>query len=106
MAAMRRTLLAGAALAAGCAVAPPDSGSMEPATSLAAAETAFAAHSVRENAREAFLAHFAPDGVLVVPSGWTAARPALEAQPVAPSVLEWRPVHVEAARAGDLGLST
>src|SRR5258708_12610247 len=39
--------------------------SMDAAKSLAAAETAFAAHSVREDMRAAFLAAFADDGVFV-----------------------------------------
>lgn len=104
MAAMKRTLLAGAVIAAGCATGGARD-ALEPATSLAAAETAFAAHSVRENSRAAFLANFADDGIFVR-DGWSVARPALEAQAVPPIVLEWRPAYVEAARAGDLGLST
>ena len=104
MAAMKSSLLVGALIAAGCA-ATGARDPLEPATSLAAAESAFAAQSVRENARAAFLANFADDGVLVR-NGWAPARPTLEAQPPAPTTLEWRPVHVEAARAGDLGIST
>jgi len=104
MAAMKRTLVAVAMIAAGCA-APGGRDPFEPATSLAAAETAFAAHSVREDSRAAFLAHFAGDAVFVR-DGWVLAHPALEAQPAPPIVLDWRPVYVEAARAGDLGIST
>jgi ketosteroid isomerase-like protein len=85
-----------------CAHSPPPRDS---ADSLAAAEAAFAAHSVREDMRAAFLAHFADDG-LFVRDGWTAARPWLEARPAPAIVLEWRPVYVEVAASGDLGLST
>jgi len=104
MAAMKRSFALAALVAAGCASSGgPDA--LEPATSLAAAEAAFAAHSVREDSRAAFLASFADDGVLVR-DGWALARSALEAQPAPQLVLEWRPVYVEAARSGELGVST
>jgi len=76
------------------------------ARSLAAAETAFAAHSVREDMRAAFLANFAGDGVFVRQGGWILAHPALQARPAPPIVLDWRPVHTEVAASGELGLST
>jgi ketosteroid isomerase-like protein len=79
--------------------------SRDAAESLAAAETAFAAHSVRENMRAAFLAHFADDG-LFVRDGWTAARAWLMPRAAPPIVLDWRPVYVEVAASGELGLST
>ena len=86
-----------------CAAAPkPD---MSPAQSLAAAESAFAAQSVREGMRAAFMAHFADDGVFVR-DGWRAARAWLAPRPDPQILLDWRPVHVEVARSGDLGLST
>jgi len=78
---------------------------MDDARSLAAAETAFAAHSVREDMRAAFLAHFAPDGVMVR-GGWVNAREWLTPRAAPPIVLDWRPVHTEVAASGDLGLST
>jgi len=102
---MKMVLIALAALAAACGTNPPHDDPSAAARSLAQAERAFAARSVRENARAAFLAHFASDGMLVR-NGWTAAMPALEAQGMAPLVLDWHPVYVEAARSGDLGLST
>ena len=98
-----KILLCSAVLAiGGCAVRPmtPDA----PA-SLAAAETAFAAHSVREDMRAAFMAAFAADGVFVR-DGWTVSTDFLRTQKAPPIVLDWRPVHVEVAAAGDLGLST
>jgi ketosteroid isomerase-like protein len=90
--------------ATGCADSLPGA-SDEPARSLAAAESAFAAHSVREDMRAAFLANFAPDAVYVR-RGWVEAVPNLQSHPAPPIVLDWRPVHVEAAASGDFGLST
>jgi ketosteroid isomerase-like protein len=78
---------------------------MDDARSLAAAESAFAAQSVREDMRAAFLAHFAPDGVFVR-GGWVNARAWLAPRAAPPIVLDWRPVHTEAAASGELGLST
>jgi hypothetical protein len=94
---------AAALLAAACAANAP---SMDdaPAT-LAAAETAFAAHSVREDMKAAFLAAFAPDGVFVR-GGWVVAAQSLPQRPAPPIVLEWRPQYVEVAASGELGLST
>ena len=94
--------LAALALAA-CASGPAP---MEAPTSLAAAETAFAAHSVRENMRPAFLAAFADDGVTVRQGGWVASNAFLATRPNPPIVLDWKPVYVEVARSGELGLST
>ena len=102
---MKTALLAGAVLASACATRAARDDGADAALSLANAERAFAAQSVRENPRAAFLAHFASDGVLVR-DGWVAARPALEAQPVGAWVLDWHPAYVEVARSGDLGLST
>jgi ketosteroid isomerase-like protein len=79
--------------------------SNEAAVSLAQAETQFAAHSVREDMRAAFLAHFAPDGV-TVRDGWIVSNEFMRERPAPPIVLDWRPAFTEAAAAGDLGLST
>jgi len=87
---------------AACAAAPPP---MKAPESLAAAETAFAAHSVRENMRPAFLANFADDGVFVR-GGWINSNAYLATRENPPIVLDWRPVYVESAASGDLGLST
>ena len=106
---MRQTALAAAlALAlAGCAGIPSQTASMQSAdaASLAAAETAFAAHSVREDMRAAFLAHFAEDGVFVR-NGWTNANAYLAGRPAPPIVLDWRPAYTEVAASGEMGLST
>ena len=99
---MRIAATAAAALLAACAHHAP---TMDAPVSLAAAETAFAAHSVREDMRAAFLAAFADDGVLVR-GGWTVSNAYLAKQPAPPIVLDWRPQYVEVASSGELGLST
>jgi ketosteroid isomerase-like protein len=78
---------------------------MTPAQSLAAAETGFAAQSLREGMRAAFMSHFAEDGV-TVRDGWIVSNTYLAGRPNPPIVLDWRPVHVEVAASGDFGLST
>jgi ketosteroid isomerase-like protein len=78
---------------------------MEP-DSLAAAETAFAAHSVREDMRAAFLAAFADDGVFVRDGAWIVSNDFLRTRPAPAIVLDWRPQYVEVAGSGELGLST
>jgi hypothetical protein len=101
---MRTTAAVALALAA-CATAPAPSPSMDAARSLADAESAFAAHSLREDMRAAFIAHFAADGVM--PRGaWVNAREFLTPRPAPPIVLDWRPVFTEVAASGDMGLST
>jgi ketosteroid isomerase-like protein len=91
----------GLALAA-CAHQPH---AVDHSSSLAAAETAFAAHSVREDMRVAFLAAFDHDGVFVR-EGWRVSNDFLRDRPAPAIVLDWRPQYVEAASSGDLGLST
>ena len=101
-----RSLVIAAALAAACTQMSERPAGNADAVSLAAAETAFAAHSVRTDMREAFLAYFADDGAWV-DGGWKPARPALAAWSAAPPiVLDWRPVHTEVAASAELGLST
>lgn len=98
--------LAPAALAAalaGCAAGPPapDNGPAE----LAAAESAFAAQSVREGMKAAFLAWFAPGSVLLR-GGPVDARDLVGRNPDPPIVLDWRPAFVALSASGDLGFST
>lgn len=96
--------LAALLAAAGCAAPGPHA---DAPRSLAAAETAFAAHSVREDMRAAFLANFADDGLFVRPGhGWTVSNTYLAGRPPPPIVLDWRPQYVEVAASGELGLST
>ncbi|HEY2628997.1 MAG TPA: nuclear transport factor 2 family protein [Usitatibacter sp.] len=94
-----------AMLAAGCATQSPTPVTTDDAASLAAAETAFAAQSVREDMRVAFLAHFQSDGVYVR-KGWVGANADLSPRAAPPIVLDWRPVHTEVAASGEMGLST
>jgi len=77
----------------------------EAPASLAAAETEFGRHSVREDMRAAFLANFAEDGVFVR-NGWMVSNDWLRPRPAPPIVLDWHPQYVEAAASGDMGLST
>jgi hypothetical protein len=79
--------------------------SMDAAQSIAAAETAFAAHSVRQDMRVAFIAAFADDGVFVR-KGWVVAKEHFANTPAPAIVLDWRPQYVEAAASGEMGLST
>jgi ketosteroid isomerase-like protein len=87
---------------AGCAHQPA---AVDHSSSLAAAETAFAAHSVREDMRVAFLAAFDHDGVFVR-EGWRVSNDFLRDRPAPAIVLDWRPQYVETSASGDLGLST
>ena len=100
-----RIALAIAALAAACVQQPARAPAPDDAMTLAAAESAFAAHSVREDMRAAFLANFADDGVFVR-DGWANGNAYLAARAAPPIVLDWRPVHTEVAASGELGLST
>jgi ketosteroid isomerase-like protein len=101
---MRLAALPIAFALAGCGATLPMT-SEDPPVSLAAAETAFAAHSVREDMRVAFMAAFDEGGVFVR-NGWVVANDFLRGQPEPPIVLDWRPVYTEVARSGELGLST
>jgi ketosteroid isomerase-like protein len=99
----RHACLAGVAFAlSACAHAPAAD---EAAVALAAAESAFAAQSVREDMRVAFLANFADDGVFVR-NGWIPSNAFLRTRPAPPIVLDWRPAFTEVAASGELGLST
>jgi hypothetical protein len=100
---MRFGPLLSALALAGCAF--PPTAPMDAAGALAAAESAFASQSVREDMRAAFLAHFADDGVLAE-GGWVNAKAHLAGQPAPPMVLDWHPAFTEVAQSGDLGLST
>ena len=102
----RRAVLAGVALLLGACASLSQQDARE---SLANAERAFARDGIALGVRDAFIAHFAPDGLVFEPAPvrvretWP-TRPA----PADPRALrlEWHPELVEVARAGDLGLST
>lgn len=99
---MRRSIALLALAATACAHIPD----VNAPASLAAAETAFAAHSVRQDMRAAFMAAFADDGVFIRDIGWAVSNNWLRDRPAPPIVLDWRPRYVEVATSGDLGLST
>ncbi len=98
-------ILLAVAVLAGCAQAPAPVATVEAAPSIAAAESEFAAHSVREGMRAAFLAHFTDDGALVR-EGWTNAIAFLGPRPDPAILLDWRAQYTETAASGELGLST
>lgn len=102
---MKRLLAAFAATLAGCATLPEPFPASDAPGTLAAAESAFAAQSVREGMRAAFLAWLAPDATLFR-DGPVNGPATIAAKPDPPIVLDWRPVFVETAASGDLGLST
>ncbi|MBL0142817.1 MAG: nuclear transport factor 2 family protein [Betaproteobacteria bacterium] len=102
---MKRLFAAAATALAGCACLPDPAPPAQAPTSLAAAESAFAAQSVREGMRAAFLAWFAPDAILFR-DGPVNGPAAIAARPDPPIVLDWRPVFVEVAASGEIGLST
>lgn len=85
--------------------ASPVSAGAGDAASLAQAERNFAALSMRTDMKNAFVATFAEDGVLVG-DGWETARAAFADKPAPPVRLDWGPAHVEVAGSGELGLST
>jgi ketosteroid isomerase-like protein len=102
----RAFLALAAATLAACAIPYPDPDRrMDDARSLAAAESAFAADSLREDMRAAFMAHFAADGMMPR-GGWVNAREFLAPRAAPPIVLDWRPVFTEVAASGEMGLST
>ena len=90
---------------AGCTAMPEAPSRPDAPASLAAAETAFAAQSVREGMRAAFLAWLAPDAVLYR-DGPVNGPAAVAARPDPPIVLDWQPAFVEVASSGEVGLST
>jgi ketosteroid isomerase-like protein len=102
---MKRLLAAAATTLAGCASVTEPARLAEAPASLAAAESAFAAQSVREGVRAAFLAWLAPDATLFR-DGPVNGPATMAANPDPPIVLDWRPVYVEVAASGEIGLST
>lgn len=104
-AAVRSAVTVFALTAAGCAQPPVQDSARDAPLSLAAAELAFAAQSVLENMRSAFMDHFAADGVFVRDS-WVNANAYLAERPPPPIVLDWKPVYTETAASGEMGLST
>lgn len=92
-------------LLAGCQGLPLSDVQPDAPASLAAAESAFAAQSVREGFRAAFLAWLAP-GATLFRNGPVDGPATIRREPDPPIVLDWRPVFVETAASGEIGLST
>ncbi|PWB61252.1 MAG: hypothetical protein C3F16_08865 [Betaproteobacteria bacterium] len=102
---MKRLPFVLACLLAGCTAMTTPSPAPDAPDSLAAAETAFAAQSLREGMRAAFLAWLAPDATIF--RDGPVNGPALVAsRPQPPIDLAWRPVFVETSASGEMGLST
>ena len=102
---MKRLLATLAALLAGCSAMPHRERSPAAPDTLAAAESSFAAQSVREGMRAAFLAWLAPEATLYQ-NGPVNGPALIAARPDPPIVLDWRPAFVEVAGSGEIGLST
>lgn len=75
------------------------------ARALVSAERAFAADVAARGIRDGFLAHLAPDAVVLEPDP-VEAVPAYEARARKPAILEWGAEHAEIAAGGDLGWTT
>lgn len=102
---MKRFSILLASALAGCTAMTATSPAPDAPASLAAAETAFAAQSLREGMRAAFLAWLAPDATLFR-DGPVNGPALIASRPQPPIDLAWRPVFVEVAASGELGLST
>lgn len=100
-----KRLVAASLLLAGCQGLPLSSKPVDAPATLAAAESAFAAQSVREGLRAAFLAWLAP-GATLFRDGPVDGPATIAREPDPPIVLDWRPAFVETAASGEMGLST
>lgn len=103
-----RYLLAGAVLILTACTLGARSSQDDARESLAATERAFARYSLEHGVRAAFIEYFADDGINFQP-GPVNTKEAFRARPPSDPkrfVLDWHPVLVEVARAGDLGFST
>jgi len=76
-----------------------------PFDQVVAAERAFAAASARDGLHAAFVANFAPDGVVFDPVP-TNGRAAHEGKPRSKGALSWGPAWAAVPAAGDLGFSS
>jgi len=94
---------------AGCAMPAPTSTDSAALASLFAAERAFAAMSVADGTRAAFLANFGEGGLLFAPRPVNAQR-TLASRPAPPGPratrLDWQPAIGAVAASGDVGFTT
>lgn len=93
----------------GCAATAPSDDTATARDSLIAAERAFAAMSVADGVRAAFIANFADDGVIFAPHPRN-ARQHFASRPAPPDPrairLEWEPAIAAVAASADLGFTT
>lgn len=108
---MMKALLLGAAVLTSFTVTATAQDSPKPVDlateyqSLINSERAFAKKSVDTNAKEAFLAFIADDGVLFNPDPGP-GKEAWEKRPVPDYALDWWPTHADISRSADLGWTT
>ena len=104
---MHRLLVRLSTAAATAALAAMSAAAQElPAVaSLVAAENAFAAHSVATDMRQSFIRALGKEGVLLRPHPVNGAA-FMQAQPVPPITLNWRPVFATVSASGDIGVTT
>lgn len=94
-----------AAALGGCVTAPPASTQEAMLDQVANAERGFAARSREAGMKQAFLDNLEPGAILLRPD-IVDGRKWIEDRPDPPIVLDWKPVFVDVAAAGDLALST
>lgn len=73
---------------------------------MIAAENAFAATSVQQNTRDAFLAYMDTSAIMFQKNAFTKAYPEWQAREKRPGLLDWKPVVAEIAASGDWGFTT
>ena len=105
----RLVLIVAASALAVCAAITPTPSPREALATLIAAEQAFAARSVADGMRAAFLANFADDGLMFSPQPVNAKR-VLAAQPPEGATravrLEWSPAAAAVTASEDVGFTT
>lgn len=108
---MTKALLLGTAILAGLAMTAAAQDAPKPVDlaaeyqSLINTERAFAKKSMDTNAREAFLAFIADDGMLFDPEP-ALGKPVWEKRPAPAFTLDWWPTYADISRSADLGWTT
>ncbi|RYY67259.1 MAG: hypothetical protein EOO12_01710 [Chitinophagaceae bacterium] len=98
---MKHFLIAAALLAGSCCQAQPPA-----LQDMVAAENRFAAQSVRENTRDAFLAFMDTAALMFRKNAFQKSYAEWQAKEKRPGLLHWKPVVAELANSGDWGFST
>ena len=108
---MTRAVVYGVALLAGLSMAAAAQETTKPVDlaaeyqSLINAERAFAKKSMETNAKEAFLAFIADDGMLFTPDP-VSGKEAWQKRPAPDYTLDWWPTYSDISRSADLGWNT